>query len=168
MRSPHALVLSAAAILIAGVFLDGPGLTAQTAAPAPSGQAVVRPRRPIPKPTNLQVLPKDISIQELLATMRGFTKALGVECTFCHAEDPQTHRPDFALDTKPDKQIARTMIRMTQEINAKYLATVQDPDATPAEKTVTCGTCHRGHSMPEPFVTGAASSGHAGTPAKPE
>jgi Photosynthetic reaction centre cytochrome C subunit len=44
------------------------------------------------------------------------------------------------------------MIAMTQEINSKYLTQVNDPDATPADKTVTCGTCHRGNTMPSQFT----------------
>lgn len=140
-------------------------LTAQSAPPAPSGQATQH--HEMPKPTNLQVLPKDISGRELMDTMRFFTKALGVECDFCHAEDPQTHRLNFALDTKPDKTIARTMLRMTAEINEKYLSTVNDPDATPAEKTVTCGTCHRGHTMPVPFNAAPGRAEHHSMPAMP-
>jgi hypothetical protein len=123
----------------------------------------------MPRPHNLQVLPKDISGPDLIATMRGYTKALGVECGFCHAEDPQTHRPNFASDAKPDKNIARTMIRMTNEINSKYLSTVNDPDASAAQKTVTCGTCHRGNTMPVPFGAAAGNAGHSmPMPAKPE
>jgi thioredoxin reductase len=140
-------------------------LAAQTAPAAPSGQA--KQHHEMPKPTNLQVLPKDISGAELIATMLYFTKALGVECEFCHADDAQTHRPNFALDTKPDKTIARTMLRMTAEINGKYLSTVDDPDATPAEKTVTCGTCHRGHTMPVPFNAAAGHEEHHPMPAMP-
>jgi hypothetical protein len=127
-------------------------LAGQDAAAPPAGQAPAR--RPMPRPTNLQVLPKDISSPDLMATMRGYTKALGVECEFCHAQDPQTHRLNFASDAKPDKAIARTMISMTKEINEKYLSKVNDPDAAPADKTVTCGTCHRGNTMPAPFAGG--------------
>ena len=130
--------------------------TAPTARPAP-GQ---RPRRPMPKPTNLRVLPKYIAVPDLLALMRNYTGALGVECEFCHVSDPATHRPDYASDANPDKAIARTMIAMTNEINAKYLSQVKDPDATPADKTVTCGTCHRGNSMPAPFGPAPHMSGH--------
>jgi hypothetical protein len=90
-----------------------------------------------------------------MSMMRGYTKALGVECEFCHAEDPQTHRPNFASDAKPEKATARTMISMTMEINKKYMSTIKDPDAKPEDKTVTCGTCHRGNSMPAPFGTAA-------------
>lgn len=141
-------------------------LAAQTVPHAPSGPA--KEHYEMPRPTNLQVLPKDISGAELIATMFYFRKALGVECEFCHADDPQTHRPNFALDTKPDKTIARTMLRMTSEINGKYLSTVDDPDASPAEKTVTCGTCHRGHSMPVPFNATAGHEEHRPMPAMPE
>lgn len=145
MRSCYALALAAA------VLITALPLSAQ-----------------MPKPTNLQVLPKDISGHDLVVTMRGYTKALGVECGFCHAEDPQTNRLNFASDAKPDKTIARTMIRMTAEINAKYLSTVHDPDASPAQKTVTCGTCHRGQTMPAPFTSANAPQGHPGMSHMPQ
>lgn len=105
---------------------------------------------PLPPPSNLQVLPKNISEKQLLTTMHGFTQSLGVSCSFCHAEDPSTGRLDFALDTNPHKNIARTMLRMTETINAKYLSTVTVPNST--EKTVSCATCHRGHEIPPAFV----------------
>src|SRR5215471_7298627 len=38
----------------------------------------------MPKPTNLQVLPKDIAPQDLMKMMVGFLQALGVRCNFCH------------------------------------------------------------------------------------
>jgi Photosynthetic reaction centre cytochrome C subunit len=120
----------------------------------------------MPRPTNLQVLPKNISDKQLMNIMHGFKSALGVECSFCHAEDPATHRLNFASDAKPDKDIARTMLRMTETINSKYLSTVHDPDATPAEKKVTCGTCHRGHTMPVPFVAKSMGEGHPPMPMK--
>jgi hypothetical protein len=123
-------------------------LMGQAAAPAPTGQQ----HPPMPKPTNLQVLPKDISTDDLIKTMRGFSQALGVQCTFCHEMDKQTHKLNFAADTKEDKGFARTMIAMTQEINSKFMAQINDPDAMPADKTVTCGTCHRGNKMPAQFT----------------
>src|SRR5579864_5181679 len=51
---------------------------------APQGQPGQRPRRPLPKPTNLQVLPKDIQPEQLIHIMRGVAGSLGVECNFCH------------------------------------------------------------------------------------
>ena len=140
--------------LVAGMICFTLALAALplSAQDAPPSGAAPQARRPMPKPTNLQVLPKDIATPELMSLMRGYTRALGVECEFCHAPDPQTHRPNFASDDKPEKGTARTMISMTMEINKKYMSTIKDPDATPADKTVTCGTCHRGNSMPAPFA----------------
>ena len=161
MRSYSALALGAAAALLAAL-----PLTAQTAPPAASGQ--VHMHQKMPRPTNLQVLSKDISGPDLIATMRGYAKALGVQCEFCHAEDPKTGRLNFASDAKPDKTIARTMMRMTTEINTEYLSTVHDPDASEAQKTVTCGTCHRGETMPAPFVPASAPAKPMGAPGKPE
>lgn len=157
MRNRSVLLTAALAVAVALP------LTAQTQMPPNGAQ---HPHHEMPRPKNLQVLPKDISGQQLIATMRGFTKALGVECSFCHAEDPQTHRLDFASDAKPQKTTARTMMRMTAEINSKYLSTVHDPDAMPDQKTVTCGTCHRGMSMPEPFHPAAGMETHHTPPAQ--
>jgi hypothetical protein len=161
MRARTALAVTTAALLIAAL-----PLVAQTAPSAASGQANEHMRQ-MPRPTNLQVLPKDISGRDLIATMRGYSKALGVECGFCHAQDPKTHQFNFASDAKPDKGMARIMIRMKDEINAKYLATINDPDASAADKTVTCGTCHRGHTMPVPFDA-APGAQHHQMPPRPE
>lgn len=103
----------------------------------------------MPKPTNLKVLPKNISGDDLMKTMHGFTGSLGVHCTFCHEEDSATHHPNFASDAKPEKATARIMMRMTQNINGRYLASL--PDHGDMHK-VTCGTCHRGNSTPKDFV----------------
>ncbi|QNI31095.1 c-type cytochrome [Alloacidobacterium dinghuense] len=133
-------------------------------APAAAPQA----RRPMPAPTNLQVLPKDIAPQDLMKMMFGYSQALGVQCPFCHEVNEQTHQPNFAADTKPDKKIARTMIAMVQDINSKYMTQIDDPDAKPADKTVTCGTCHRGNTMPAQFVPKAEEHGNAMQMKKPE
>jgi hypothetical protein len=45
------------------------------------------------------------------------------------------------------KVVARAMYTMTEEVNARYLAKI-DSSGMP----LTCGTCHRGHLGPEPFV----------------
>jgi len=154
------------AAVTAGVFF-GAGCVmnavCQESSPPPSMRQKaeqMRSRRPMPKPTNLQVLPKDIAVPNLLAMMRSYTTALGVECEFCHTPDPKTHKTDYASDANPDKTIARTMITMTREINTKFMSQIKDPDAMPADKTVTCGTCHRGNSMPMPFISPKANVHH--------
>ena len=141
---PRTLVM--VATLLTFFVLSSSPLLAQEA-PAPAGAA----HKQMPKPTNLKVLPQDISSQDLMKTMFAFSQQLGVQCTFCHAQDAGAKRPNFASDDKPEKNTARTMMLMTQEINAKYMSQIHDPDAAPDQKTVACGTCHRGHSMPVTF-----------------
>jgi hypothetical protein len=158
-----ALVLSAQPLLSQEAPTT-PGAAGQFTPKATTG---ARARRPLPKPVNLKVLPKDISGEDLVKLMRGYAGSLGVECNFCHAVNPKTHKLDFPSDAKDDKTIARTMIEMMQTINEQYMTQVHDPDAMPEDKHVTCGTCHRGHSMPEHFVPPLGQRHHptAGAPA---
>jgi hypothetical protein len=81
-------------------------------------------------PKNLKLLPAD----GLGATMQSFTAALGVQCMHCHIAG------DFASDENPKKEIARGMITMAREINAKF------PDG---KQHVRCFTCHRGEVTPK-------------------
>lgn len=102
-------------------------------------------------PKNLQVLPKDMSREQVIQIMRRFTGALGVRCDACHAQAAGAAsngppRMDFASDEKENKKIARTMLRMVIDINGKYLP---ETGRTFTERTrVTCETCHHGASKP--------------------
>ena len=91
---------------------------------------------------NLQVLPKTISKDELKAIMKAQAKSLDVECDHCH------NVPDMASDDNANKKIARDMMKMTAEINAKWIKPLKNSE----KHQVTCGTCHRGHDEPPPFV----------------
>jgi len=125
----------------------------QQAPPAGGGQ---RPGGAAPQaPKNLQVLPKDWTIQQVSAFMRNFTVGLGVQCAYCHAGTPQ----DRALDDKKEKLVARKMITMMMAINDTYLKDVGEPIAAvapaapgappaPPPMKVTCYTCHRGTTKP--------------------
>ena len=94
-------------------------------------------------PQNLQVLPKDLTIQQVQQQMRGFTAALGVECSHCHVGGQQ----ERAKDDNPKKAIARKMLQMTAAINKDMLKDVGEPAAAGVNK-VTCFTCHRGAIKP--------------------
>ena len=135
-------------VFIAGSFLAGPVLLAQQSSPAPAPPPPGQ-RRAIPAPTNLKVLPKDLTGPQVIAIMRKFEGDLGVECTYCHAKDPATNRPNFASDENPIKDRARVMIKMANAINTEYLTQLTDPKA---QNPVTCGTCHQGMPQPVPFV----------------
>jgi len=99
---------------------------------------------------NLKVLPKDIKGPELRAIMGTFTRALGVRCGGCHANKPGEQRLDFASDDKPEKKTARVMMQMVDDINGKYISTLEDHSNPPIH--VQCITCHHGISHPRPLA----------------
>jgi hypothetical protein len=80
---------------------------------------------------NIQVL-KGLPASRLTSIMFAFKNSLGVDCTYCHIKN------EFEKDDKPAKQIARKMIGITQDANAKLGGTGR----------VTCNTCHRGQPRP--------------------
>lgn len=133
-----------------------PGPTQQ--GPPPQGAPGGRPMRNYPPPTNLQVLPKDLTGRQVRDIMETWAGSLGVKCEFCHAADPKNIGPNgrprtnFADDSKPDKKTARIMYSMTQQINKDTISKAMDLDPDGMGSPVTCGTCHRGHEMPEVFV----------------
>lgn len=114
---------------------------APIAAQQPGGPGGPRP------PQNLKVLPKDISRDSLLSTMRGIATGLGVRCEYCHVGEPP--RLEFAKDDKPTKEKARFMLRMVDSLNHVVLA------ALPNRKGVViqCVTCHRGSPIPQTLTT---------------
>jgi hypothetical protein len=93
-----------------------------------------------PAPKNLKLLPAD---ENLIPTMRAFQAALGVKCDFCHVQN------DFASDEKHTKEIARFMITMAKDVNAKF---------TDGKMHVTCYTCHRGAKEPATAAAAAAEA----------
>src|SRR5947207_14198032 len=77
---------------------------------------------------NLKVLPQNITHEQLIATMRGFARSLGVKCGHCHVAAPAGSKEkfEFASDAKPEKNVARTMILMTRAINDEYVSKVAE------------------------------------------
>jgi hypothetical protein len=104
------------------------------------------------------VLRKDIPRAELLATMRGFTQGLGVQCGYCHVEEPAR---DFASDAKAPKKTARLMMQMVGHVNEMIAGGVGKPAADVVQ--VQCVTCHRGEAIPKnPPPAPAQTPGGAG------
>lgn len=94
---------------------------------------------------NLQILPQNITHDELIDTMRHFTQALGVRCEHCHAPLPgHSDKLDFPSDAKREKTSARIMMRMTSRINHDYVSKIEE-----VYTTVSCWTCHRGKTQPD-------------------
>ncbi len=73
---------------------------------------------------------------DLGATMQTIAAALGVSCGYCHVAERGSGQPE------PKKDIARAMMAMTRDINAKIQA------ASPGATAVQCVTCHRGVAIP--------------------
>ena len=107
---------------------------------------IARPNR-FKKPNdfkNLKVYPKDVSQEKLEKDMDLFAASLDVDCGYCHAHEGDNW--DFASDTKPKKEEARDMMRMTNTINDTYFKVnlqAQNPNYA-----VTCYTCHRNEENP--------------------
>jgi hypothetical protein len=96
--------------------------------------------------TNLQVLPKDITQDQLMSVMKASSLSLGVRCWYCHegqGDDFSTF--NFAADTKAPKETARAMLRLTSQINNALKDVGPNKGAT---GKVTCQTCHRGNKTP--------------------
>ena len=82
--------------------------------------------------------------------MHNFNDALGVKCNFCHAPSKEDEKKmDFASDDKPEKSIARSMMKMTNRINKKFFHGKMKLGDTDAVLAVNCETCHHGEPHPE-------------------
>lgn len=143
------------------------GITASLAASLAAAQppAGAPPAAGPPRFENLKVFPKDTPHDSLLAAMRAFTTALGVNCQYCHVAEaapaaadgapgaaagpggPPRERLRPALDGKPTKETARFMIRMTDSLNRVVLASL--PQRHRPTVAVACVTCHRGSPLPQ-------------------
>ena len=143
------LHLAAAATVCAAVCTY-----AQAAQPAQAAQntgAGAAPRT-YPAPTNLKVLPKDMSGADVHELMEQWTEELGTDCANCHTRDAKEIGPNgkpklnYADDSKDEKNTARVMYKMTESINVNFIATVPNSGVP-----VDCGTCHRGHNSPDVF-----------------
>lgn len=164
-QSHHTALVAA---LATAVFaLTAAAQTAPPPPPAAGGPPPAYHQFPYPKPTNLKVLPKDLTGDQVRQIMHGWAGSLGVHCDTCHAVDPHKIGPNgrpelnFPDDSKPQKSSARLMFKMVQDINGNYISMVTEkPDVK-----VTCGTCHRGHLDPQPFVI--PEENHGGPHAPP-
>ena len=114
--------------------------TAQTPSAPPTQTPAAAPQF-----KNLQVFPKDITRDQLIGNMKGFSQALGVRCVHCHVgeEGKPLSTFDFASDAKKEKVVARKMLTMVHRINSEDLGVKDFKDVK-----VTCFTCHRGATKP--------------------
>jgi len=99
------------------------------------------------KPENLQVLGEEYTGRRLGGMMRQFSIGLGVRCTHCHVgeEGKSLSTFDFASDENPNKNRAREMLRMVNDIKG-HLAKIDPSGSSRVE--ISCNTCHRGITRP--------------------
>jgi len=83
---------------------------------------------------NLKVLKKGMDKKKVKAIMKRWTKALGVDCEYCHGD------AEKSKDTRR-KRKTRQMVRMTNRINRTHLRKYK--------KRISCRTCHRGKRKPK-------------------
>lgn len=99
---------------------------------------------------NLQVLPESIPRDSLIQLMRTFSFATGLQCEGCHVmgEEGSFQGARFHLDDKPEKERARTMLRMVDRLNGEILTQLPGREEPPLR--VECKSCHRG--LRKPFL----------------
>ena len=98
---------------------------------------------------DLDVLPKNITHEQLGKVMHEWSASLGVHCDFCHAPNKEGKGLDFASNAKPEKEMARSMYKMMNKINQKYFEAKKDSTGMVMTSGVNCYSCHRGDSHPE-------------------
>ena len=84
---------------------------------------------------NLKIYPKGTDTSVIKKDMKEMSKALGVECDFCHDLDA------FDKDLE-HKKVGRTMMKLTATINTRL-----KKDGFKDE--VRCVTCHAGEKKPK-------------------
>lgn len=117
---------------------------------------------------NLQVLPQDISRDELNEFMLenllglGLPRLQGEGCLFCHVGSMEQPRAqwDYASDDRPMKRKARVMMAMVQAINGEHLSRLTSRIDT--SLSVSCYTCHAGRTDPRPLPGVILSAYEAG------
>jgi hypothetical protein len=127
---------------------SSPSATAQDAKPFDQQQKLAELNKQIEgqesKPAgevfkNIQMF-KIMPAKRLLLVMGAYSRALGVDCTYCHTVD------QWDKDDKPTKQTARDMMKMVISINTDQLKNMKN---IRADASVSCSTCHRGQPHPD-------------------
>jgi hypothetical protein len=144
-RSSHPLRIAAASAALVGACCLTAAAQNQPARRAPTSGEVFK---------NIKVL-KDLPADQMIPVMHNVSISLGVQCTFCHVveTDAQGQHTGFEKDTKKEKEVARAMITMTNDLNAHQRI---------LDRKATCFMCHHGHAEPQvrapiPPAPGAAT-----------
>jgi photosynthetic reaction center cytochrome c subunit len=134
-------LLAFGAIAVSAFAVNLPSLRAQAPADAgppqlPATAANMKGKTAGEFYKNVKVL-KDVPAEDIHPAMEYITTALGVGCGYCHVPGK------FDSDDRHDKNVARSMIKMTIALNA----TVFD-----GKRELSCYTCHRGQAKGAPTL----------------
>ena len=130
------------------LFFALTGFISNASSQSTDKQSPSSPAQSTARPLNLKALSKDLSSEDIHTLMHSYTNAIGAPCGYCHEENSQIKKMDFASDGNPMKETARMMIRMTNDINNRYLTQLGDRRYA---EPLTCGNCHQGHTSPPTF-----------------
>ena len=72
----------------------------------------------------------------------GYSRSLGVNCSFCHVDD------HWDKEDSTRKQTARDMSAMVHTINDSLLKSIEGLKSKKEPPIVNCTTCHRGQPKP--------------------
>ena len=129
------LPVAAVALLASVIFALTTVAQAPQQAPPPAAPSQPQEHHEHPAPTNLKVLPKNLTGEQVHEIMEKWEAALGTHCNHCHTPDPNNPAPNgrprlnFADDTKPMKNVARIMFKMTEDINTNYVSMIDSSGA---------------------------------------
>jgi len=113
------------ALLVTGLFLAGSWAQAPQDPQSGPEKPSASPRA-FPAPTNLQVLPKNLSGQQVNDIMEQWAHSLGVRCDSCHTEDLDAVNSEgrprlrFANDSKPMKTLEHPRLQHQRYFSALY------------------------------------------------
>ena len=133
-RMSRRLVTAALALVVAACSVARPGrqaLADDAAAPTSLFK-------------NVKVLTHVKSKAEMREIMKAQSAALGVKCSHCHVPGK------FELDDKKEKQTAREMMKMVNNLNTTVF---KDFEEKPA---ISCWSCHRGATEVERTIPQSA------------
>ncbi len=88
---------------------------------------------------NIQILKGRPAAQVLAIMEFGYSRSLGVNCTYCHTPDK------WESEDKTKKQITREMSAMSAKINGELLKGIKNINE---KAVINCTTCHRGKTTP--------------------
>ena len=123
----------------------------QTAPVAPQEKTVEQVQK------NIKVL-TGMPQSQLIPVMNFFAASMGRRCNFCHVN--KNGQWDYVSDEKPEKDMAREMIKMVLDVNKTTFK---------GSLEVSCFTCHRGRNQPQsiPFLPLPLPSPPPGNPVGP-